>query len=81
MKVERTDMGAATVLRLQGDIDESGVDDLRTALYECINDGRTKLVMNLSGIASRADIPWRMLPLSEVLSLSNKARQRKDPRG
>ena len=50
MKVERTDIGAVTVLRLQGDIDETGVDALRTALYECINDGRAKLVMNLSSI-------------------------------
>jgi anti-sigma B factor antagonist len=50
MKVERTDNGELTVLRLQGDIDETGVDALRTALYECINDGRVKLVMNLSGV-------------------------------
>lgn len=50
MKAERMDMGAVTVLRLQGDIDETGVDALRTSLYECISDGRFKLVLNLSGI-------------------------------
>lgn len=50
MNVERTDIGAVTVLRLHGDIDETGVDALRTALYECINDGRAKLVLNLSSI-------------------------------
>ncbi|GMV93855.1 MAG: hypothetical protein AMXMBFR82_36330 [Candidatus Hydrogenedentota bacterium] len=50
MNVERTDIGAVTVLRLEGDIDETGVDALRTALYECINDGRSKLVLNLSSI-------------------------------
>lgn len=50
MKVERTDIGAVTVLRLHGDIDESGVDTLRTGLYECISDSRFKLVLNLSGI-------------------------------
>ncbi|MCC6488592.1 MAG: STAS domain-containing protein [Candidatus Hydrogenedentes bacterium] len=50
MNVERTDMGAVTVLRLQGDIDENGVDALRTALYECISENRFKVVMNLSAI-------------------------------
>ena len=50
MKAERKDTGAVTVLRLQGDIDEMGVDALRTSLYECISDGRFKLVLNLSGI-------------------------------
>ncbi len=50
MKVERTDIGGVTVLRLQGDIDETGVDALRTAMYECISDGRTKLVLNLSSM-------------------------------
>ncbi|MFA6245229.1 MAG: STAS domain-containing protein [Candidatus Hydrogenedentales bacterium] len=50
MQIERKDMGAVTVLRLEGDLDEKGVDALRTEMYNTINDGRSKIVMNLSGV-------------------------------
>jgi len=43
-------MGAVTVLRLEGDLDERGVDALRTEMYNAINDGRCKIVMNLGGV-------------------------------
>ncbi len=47
MKVERSESGDVTVLRLEGDMDERGVDSLRTALYECSSDGKFQLVLNL----------------------------------
>lgn len=51
MTVERADVGNVTVLRLEGDIDEQGVDDLRSALFECITEGRFNLVLNLAKVA------------------------------
>lgn len=47
MKVERCDRGDVAVLRLEGDVDEGGLDSLRTALYECISDGKFRLVLNM----------------------------------
>lgn len=50
MHIERKDMGAVTVLRLDGDLDEHGVDVLRTEMYNIINAGRSKIVMNLGSV-------------------------------
>ncbi len=50
MKIERKDCGAVSVLHLEGDLDETGVDSLRTSLYDCIAEGRYKLVLNLAGV-------------------------------
>jgi anti-anti-sigma factor len=50
MKIERKDIGAVTILRLAGDIDEGGVDTLRTSMYECLAEGRHQIIMNLSGV-------------------------------
>jgi anti-anti-sigma factor len=47
MRVERIDMESATILRLEGDLDETGVDDLREAVYDCISHSRFNLVLNL----------------------------------
>ncbi len=47
MNVETTESGTATVLRLEGDLDEQGINDLRTALYDCMCRGHFKLVVNL----------------------------------
>lgn len=47
MRIERVDLGAVTVLRLAGDLDERGVDALRTAMYESLTQGRFNLVLNL----------------------------------
>ncbi len=47
MKLERIDMGTVTVLRLEGNLDEEGVDQLRSALYDCMRQGRFQVVMNL----------------------------------
>ncbi len=50
MNIKRTDVGEVSVLRAEGDIDENGVDQLRTALYECISDGRFNIVLNLRDV-------------------------------
>ena len=50
MKIERAELGKVTVLRLEGDLDESGVDVLRTALYECLTDAHLRLVLNLAEV-------------------------------
>jgi anti-anti-sigma factor len=50
MNIERKDFGAVSVLRLEGDLDETGVDALRGSLYDCISERRYKLVLNLSGV-------------------------------
>ncbi len=50
MIIDRSDVGAVTVLRLDGDLDEYGVDVLRTALFECLTEGRFHLVLNLKQV-------------------------------
>lgn len=47
MRIDRTDFGAVTVLRLEGDLDEHGVEELRSAFYDCMVEGRIKVVANL----------------------------------
>lgn len=47
LKIERAELGNVTVLRLKGDVDETQIDALRTALFECISEGRVQLVLNL----------------------------------
>ncbi|MBN2308674.1 MAG: STAS domain-containing protein, partial [Candidatus Hydrogenedentes bacterium] len=42
--------GPVTVLRLDGDMDEAGVESLRTALYECATQGRFRVVLNLRDV-------------------------------
>lgn len=50
MNVDRAEVGKVTVLRMEGDLDEGGVNTLRSALYECIGDGQYRLVLNLSEV-------------------------------
>ena len=50
MLIERMDNGQVTIMRLEGDIDEEGVNQLRLALLQCIKDKRSNLVMNLDGV-------------------------------
>jgi anti-sigma B factor antagonist len=49
--IERMEIGAVTVLRLVGDIDEDGMNDLRLALTGCIRDRRCNMVVNLSEVS------------------------------
>jgi anti-sigma B factor antagonist len=50
MNISRKEMGNATVLRLEGDIDEDGVSVLRISLLNCIKERRCRVVANLSGV-------------------------------
>ena len=50
LKIERLESGAITVLRLDGDIDEDGMNMLRLALAKCIQDQRYHLVVNLEHV-------------------------------
>ena len=50
MNAERIEMGQVTVLRIEGDIDESGVNGLRLCLLECIKDKHVRLVVNLQDV-------------------------------
>lgn len=50
MKVERLESGSVTVLRLAGDIDETGVEALRLGLLGCIKDERCNVVVNLKHV-------------------------------
>jgi anti-sigma B factor antagonist len=49
MNISRMEMGSATVLRIEGDIDEDGVNVLRIALLNCLKERRCRVVANLSG--------------------------------
>ncbi len=50
LKTERLETGAVTVLRLSGDIDEDGLNQLRTDLMACIQDQRFNVVVNMAGV-------------------------------
>ena len=50
MTVDRADLGNVTVLNLSGDLDEGGVNELRTSLFECITQERFNLVISLSEV-------------------------------
>jgi anti-anti-sigma factor len=50
MKVDRMDLGLVSVLRLHGDIDEDGVQELRVALLECLKQKRYQIVVNMADV-------------------------------
>jgi anti-sigma B factor antagonist len=50
LNIERLESGAVTVLRLEGDIDEDGMNQLRLSLAQCIQDQRCSLVVNLEQV-------------------------------
>lgn len=50
MKIDRLESGAVTVLRLDGDIDETGMNALRLALMGCIQDQRAQVVLNMTNV-------------------------------
>jgi anti-sigma B factor antagonist len=51
MDIEVTQAGPVTVVVPQGDLDMAVADRLRRALGELLDKGRTKLVLDLSGVA------------------------------
>jgi anti-sigma B factor antagonist len=50
MIIDRYEMGAVTILRLDGNIDGPDVDDLRLALAHCIKDERCNVVINMTNV-------------------------------
>jgi anti-anti-sigma factor len=50
MSADYTDYGTAVVLRLEGDLDERGVDGLRSAFLELLESGHTRIVVNLEEV-------------------------------
>ncbi len=50
MKIERMENGRVTIVRLSGDIDEEGMNDVRLALMHCIQDHRCHVVVNLDEV-------------------------------
>ena len=49
LNVTRTDNDQVTVLRLEGDIDEGGMDSLRRELMDCVREQRFNVVVTLAG--------------------------------
>lgn len=50
LNIDRLETGAVTVLRLDGDIDEEGMNELRLALMGCIQDHRYNVVVNMAEV-------------------------------
>lgn len=50
MRIDSVQQGTVQILRLEGDVDEEGVNVLRTTLLHCIREGRRNVVLNLSGV-------------------------------
>ncbi len=50
LTVDRYEMGSVTILRLVGDIDEGGMNELRLALMHCIKDERCNVVVNMTDV-------------------------------
>ena len=50
MNIERLETGGVTVLRLQGEVDEEGMNTLRMALLKCFQDQRYQVVLNLRDV-------------------------------
>ena len=50
INIHRTEVQSVTVLRVEGDIDEEGVNELRIGLLSCLKEKHVNVVMNLSGV-------------------------------
>ena len=50
MRIENAQQGTVRILRLEGDVDEEGVNALRIELLHCIREGQRNVVLNLSGV-------------------------------
>lgn len=48
--IEREEIGSVTTLRLHGDIDEDGMESLRMTLWQCVEDRRCNVVVNLEDV-------------------------------
>ena len=50
LSIEKYEEKSCTVMRLDGDIDEDGMNVLRLSLMECIQDKRCNVVVNLEEV-------------------------------
>jgi len=50
LTIDKYENGMVTVLRLEGDIDEDGMNVLRLSLMECIQSQRCNVVVNMSAV-------------------------------
>lgn len=50
LNIETQKRGGITVVRVEGDVDEEGVRQLRMALVNCLRDNGYNVVVNLSGM-------------------------------
>lgn len=50
LTVERLETGPVTVLRLAGELDEGGMNELRLGLVRCQQDGVCRVVVNMSAV-------------------------------
>lgn len=50
MYIDRLDTNIVTVLRLQGDIDQDGIEIVRQAVKDCLRDKRSHVVINLAKV-------------------------------
>ena len=55
MNINRIDLGPVTVLRMEGDIDDRGANDLRTSLLDCLKDKRYNVIGNLEKLLQHPD--------------------------
>lgn len=50
LSIERLERGAVTIMRLDGDIDEEGMNKLRLSLMHCIQERRCNVVLNMCDV-------------------------------
>ncbi len=50
LNIDRLEMGKVTILRLMGDIDEHGIDLLRSQLMHCLQERRCHIVVNMRDV-------------------------------
>lgn len=50
MHINRLDNNVVTVLRLEGIIDEDGIEVVRQAVKDCLRDKRSQVVLNLAKV-------------------------------
>ncbi len=50
LQVDKQDYGHIAALRLQGDIDEDGVNELRAGLVQCLREERFSVVVNMADV-------------------------------
>ena len=50
LNIEKEEVGNVTIVRVQGDVDEDGVRQMRISLVHCLRNNGYNVVVNLSGM-------------------------------